>query len=410
MGLVEEISRDNTALGRLAQQSSTLEPMRSRRKRPILDAVRTNASNVFAGLQKALQNSCQSVHTASLYISSVGQQCQNHNHALKGSGGSEAYRIVLQHTSLTGHTLPWLCKETEIRLSDLQIETSGTKTTKFIAKSRVRFVDPASVPLTTTATCLSNSPQPSAVIPDIKDLCGSILGFQSRECGVCLGYLADTPKSVRLGLFRPQAPIIDSDSFSMLSLGDMLKEKHGVRSLSVASRRRLAASLALGLLRLHNTPWLSKQWGHKEITFFSNSGRILTEHAFLTTSVTSQGAPCDPIAYFTPSAAITNESLFVLGIILIELCLHQAFENLLSPAELNPDGTKHAASEYLAALRLLDKVDEEASWRYGDAIRHCINCPFNQGAASLDNKVFREAVYDNVVAVLEEEASQFSRP
>jgi hypothetical protein len=406
MGLVEEISRDNTALGRLAQQSSTLEPMRSRRKRPILGAVRTNASNVFASLQKALQNSCQSAHTASLYINSADQQCQGHNDATKGN----TYRIVLQHTSLTGHILPWLCKETEIRFSDLQIETSSTQVTKVAAKSRVRFADPASLPLTTIPTSLPSAPQSSVIIPDIKDLCGSILSFQTKECGVCLGYLADTPKSIRLGLFRPPAPIVDNDSFVMLSLGEMLKSKNGSRPMSVASRRRLAASLALGLLRLYNTPWLSKQWGHKEITFFSNGSHVLTEHAFLTTDMTSQGSPGNPATYFTPSAAIVNESLFALGIILIELCLHQAFENLLSPAELNPDGTKHAASEYLAALRLLDRIDEEASWRYGDAIRHCINCPFNQGAASLDNKVFREAVYDNVVAVLEEEASQFSRP
>jgi hypothetical protein len=410
MGLVEEISRDNTALGRLAQQSSILEPMRSRRKRPILDAVRTNASNVFASLQKALQSSCQSAHTASLYINSADQHCQNHEHASNGSGGSEAYRIVLQHTSLSGHTLPWLCKETEIRLSNLQIETSSTQLTASIAKSRVRFADPASLPLVTIPVSLTSAQQPSVIVPEIRDLCGSILSFQGRECDLCLGYLADTPKSIRLGLFRPQAPIIDNDSFSMLSLGDMLKRKSGNRPMSVASRRRLAASLALGLLRLHNTPWLSKQWGHKEINFFSNSGHVLTEHAFLTTSITPHGTLRGPGAYFTPSAAIMNESLFALGIILIELCLHQAFENLLSPAELNPDGTKHAASEYLAALRLLDRVDEGASWRYGDAIRHCINCPFNQGAASLDNKVFREAVYDNVVAVLEEEASQFSRP
>jgi hypothetical protein len=406
MGLVEEISRDNTALGRLAQQSSTLEPMRSRRKRPILDALRTNASNVFASLQRALQISCQSAHTASLYINSADQQCQGHIHATKGN----IYRIVLQHTSLTGHTLPWLCKETEIRSSDLQIETSSTQLTKVAAKSRVRFADPGSLPLTTIPTSLPSAPQSSVIIPDIKDLCGSILSFQTKECGVCLGYLADTPKSIRLGLFRPQAPIIDNDSFVMLSLGEMLKSKNGGRPMSVASRRRLAASLALGLLGLHNTPWLSKQWGHKEITFFSNGSHVLTEHAFLTTNMTSQGTPRKPATYFTPSAAIMNESLFALGIILIELCLHQAFENLLSPAELNPDGTKHAASEYLAALRLLDRIDEEASWRYGDAIRHCINCPFNQGAASLDNKVFREAVYDNVVVVLEEEASQFSRP
>jgi hypothetical protein len=80
------------------------------------------------------------------------------------------------------------------------------------------------------------------------------------------------------------------------------------------------------------------------------------------------------------------------------------------PADLNADGTKHATTEYCAALRLLDTITGEASLEYVEVTRQCIECHFNQGAASLDNDVFREAVYDNVVMVLEEEASRFARP
>ena len=116
------------------------------------------------------------------------------------------------------------------------------------------------------------------------------------------------------------------------------------------------------------------------------------------------------MVYFTPSAAIRNESLFALGILLIELCLHRTFEDLLLPADLNTDGTKHATTEYCAALRLLDTITGEASLEYVEVTRLCIECHFNQGAASLDNDVFREAVYDSVVTVLEEEASRFARP
>jgi hypothetical protein len=161
---------------------------------------------------------------------------------------------------------------------------------------------------------------------------------------------------------------------------------------------------------VHDTPWLSKQWGHNEITFFCNSGRILAEHPFVSTSLGTQSASADPITYFTKSPAIANESMFALGILLIELCLHQSLEEMLLPADLNPDGTKHAASEFLAALRLLNIIDEEASSRYGNAIRHCIQYPMNQGIASLDDDAFKQALYDNVVAALEEEASQYSRP
>jgi hypothetical protein len=225
-----------------------------------------------------------------------------------------------------------------------------------------------------------------------------------------LGYLANTLPRTRLGLFRPQTPILNKDSFNMLSLGDILDKKQGAPRLSVASRQRLAASLAIGLLRLHGTPWLDKQWGRREITFFSNGGRVLVEHPFLSTKLDASSTHPSPGIYFTPSAAIRNESLFALGIILIELCLHRPFEDLLLPADLNADGTKHATTEYCAALRLLDTITGEASLEYVEVTRQCIECHFNQGAASLDNEIFRDAVYDNVVTVLEEEASRFARP
>jgi hypothetical protein len=180
--------------------------------------------------------------------------------------------------------------------------------------------------------------------------------------------------------------------------------------LSFANRLRLAASLALGLICLHDTPWLAGQWGHKEINFFCKGGHILTEHPFVSASLGTRGISVNPTAYFKKTSAITNEGMFALGILLIELCLHRSFEDLLSPAELNPDGTKHEQSVHFAALRLLSTVDEEASCLYGDAIRHCIQSPINQRITSLDNDAFRESVYVNVVAALEGMARHFPPP
>jgi hypothetical protein len=415
MDLVDEISKDNTALSRLVQQSSTLEPTRSSRKRLSTHNVRANASSMFTGLQKAIHSSCKSAHTASLYVKAMDKKTRVQEPTEEYTGG-ETFRVVLHHTTTAGEIIPWLCKETEIRL---RLNTVAVEDTikapispRKAAKSKVRFVDETLLPTDISSVKMLSSPQITAMTPEIRDLCGSIVSLQARDCGICLGYLADAQKLLQFGVFRPEAPIVDTDSFSMLSLGDILRNRANVdgRRLSVANRRRLAASLALGLIYLHDTPWLSKQWGHNEITFFCNSGRILAEHPFVSTSLGTQSASADPITYFTKSPAIANESMFALGILLIELCLHQSLEEMLLPADLNPDGTKHAASEFLAALRLLNIIDEEASSRYGNAIRHCIQYPMNQGIASLDDDAFKQALYDNVVAALEEEASQYSRP
>jgi hypothetical protein len=412
MDLVDEISKDNTALSRLAQQSSTLELTRSRRKRPSTNSIRATASSMFASLQKAIHSSCKSAHTASLYVKAMGKNAQVNERPEEYAGG-EAFRIVLHHTTTAaGKASSWLYKETEIRLKSVTVGDTGTKaplSTKKAARSKVRFVDDGSPPTQTKPVSLLDNPQPAAMVSEIRDLCDSILSIQASDCGVCQGYLVDAPKLLQFGIFRPKTPIVDTDSLDMLSLGEILSSKTNGRRLSVASRRRLAASLALGLLCLHDTPWLASHWGHKEITFFCKGGNVLDEHPFVSTSLGTQITGSDKVPYFTKSAAIANESMFALGILLIELCLHQSLEELLSPAELNPDGTKHAASEYLAALRLIDIIDDKASWKYGDAIRHCIQRPVNQGIASLDNESFREAMYDNVVAVLEEEASRFSR-
>lgn len=376
-----------------------------------MDLVRTNATNVFASLQKALLFSCQSSHMASLYINHKSQQ--RHDPKSAEENESENFRIVLQHTPTAGHPVQWHCNETEIRLSGVTPQSSGAKLTKTVVLSRVRFADPndkaVKCPTNSSGTA-SNTLNPAVIVPDIQDLCGNIVSLQSRECGVCLGYLANALPSTRLGLFRPQIPIVNQDSFGTMSLRDILGRKQGAPHLSVANRQRLAASLAIVLLRLHGTPWLDKQWGHREITFFSNGGRVLVEHPFLSTKLDTPSTNRSPAVYFTSSAAIRNESLFALGILLIELCLHRPFEDLLLPADLNADGTKHATTEYCAALRLLDTITGEASLEYVEVTRQCIECHFNQGAASLDNEIFREAVYDNVVTVLEEEASRFARP
>jgi hypothetical protein len=343
---------------------------------------------------------------ASLYIEPRAQQY--HGDEFPEDTKSDIFRVVLQHTSKAGLALPWLCKETEIRSSAPPPKVPRTDLTSTVGKSKVRFADSTSILSKPSTSNESNVEGSTVVIPEIHDLCGTIVSLQGREQGGCLGYLKVNPPSVRLGLFRPRVPIVDKDSFDMVSLHDLLIQKHNSSSLSLANRQRLAAALALGLLHFYDTPWLTKQWGHREITFFSNGGHILVEHPFISTPLDSKSIRCSPVTYFAPSAAIRNESLFALGIVLIELCLHRSFDELLLPVDLNIDGTKHATTEYRAALRLLETLPGEASVEYVGVTRQCIECQFNQGPASLDNNIFREAVYDNVVAVLQDEASRFA--
>jgi hypothetical protein len=78
---------------------------------------------------------------------------------------------------------------------------------------------------------------------------------------------------------------------------------------------------------------------------------------------------------------IRNTTLFALGIVLLELCLGQTLESMT-----------------------------EAGNRYGDVARRCIYCEFDSRDTNLNNERFREAVYQGVVAPLEDIFNDFDQP
>lgn len=82
------------------------------------------------------------------------------------------------------------------------------------------------------------------------------------------GYLANSLTSMRNALHRTYIPMLDKESFAACSLNKMFE----TRMLSVASRRKLAADLALRMLRFHGTGWLPTQWGRREIRLLSTNG------------------------------------------------------------------------------------------------------------------------------------------
>lgn len=194
----------------------------------------------------------------------------------------------------------------------------------------------------------------------------------------------------------------------MVSLADLLTTRKHNAPLSGGDSRRLAAALAFGMLRLHDTPWLKNQWSHTDITFFEKNGAILTAHPFISTDMHAQPSIQQQVTSHSANPMIRNETVFALGVLLIELCMETSFHELQKNAgDLNPDGSKHLASDIVTANRMLDQVYSKFGARYGDAVRRCILCEFDQRKTSLEDEAFRRAVYDNVVAVLDEEVRQF---
>ena len=321
-----------------------------------------------------------------------------------------AFRVILHHEFQTLPQLPtqWIVEEAEVRMLDAMVsnkpaapQCSPQTTAK--GKKAVRWQNPQmSVPAVAASTT-SNATQ-QQTLDEIKDLCESIQRLRASECGICLGYLQDQVNAHRHGLYWPEKPLVDRNALISVSLGSILSSSDPQASrLSVADSRRLALSLSLGVLRLHDTPWLARQWSRDDITLFKQNNFILAKHPFVSTNLqaASQVRPC------RASPTIRNETLFALGVVLIELCLRKSFDDLHVAEDLNSDGTKHAASDFLAADRLLDDVYDQAGKRYGDAVRRCVRCEFDERSTSLEDNSFRRAVYETVIAVLEEDVKQF---
>ena len=414
MDLIEEITRDNTALAKLTEQSSALATSRTSRKRlPNFQKIRTCASSMYLTLQKGLGGSCSGSHKASLYMKPI----ENENDRARSLIGSEhdeiSFRVVLHHDIQLQNQATWAIEEAEIRLLDSMIASTSQSVSAMPVqvnapkgKRVLRFQVPNAAPKPATST--PSTPQKD--LEEIIDLCASIQRLRAMQCEMCLGYLLDASNARRHGLFWPRKRLVDNSSFDSFSLGTVLGEgaqQSGVK-LSVADSRRLALSLALGTLRLHDTPWMGKRWDRNDITLLKQNGKILAEHPFVSSNLhATTGSSHKRLSSLTSCAGVRNETLFALGVVLIELCLEKPFDQLYAPEDLGTDGNKHAASDLLTATRLLDEVYDRAGGKYGDAVRRCILCEFDHRKPSLDDDSFCKTVYDNVVVVLEEDVRQF---
>lgn len=104
---------------------------------------------------------------------------------------------------------------------------------------------------------------------------------------------------------------------------------------------------------------------------------------------------------------IRNQTLYSLGVLLIELWYGKTIEDLQAPPDLDRAGTPGVA--WCTAERLVDsELEFEAGKRFSDAVRRCIHCDFDRSDMSLNNENFQQAVFEGVVVPLELTLQQFN--
>ena len=167
------------------------------------------------------------------------------------------------------------------------------------------------------------------------------------------------------------------------------------------------------MLQLHSTPWLDK-WVKQDIVYLPEpeSGAIQSPIRPYISWRISNGRDPEAASPTSPSKVqlarfVRNETLFTLGVVLIEIAYNKPIEDLAEPIDLA--GTPGMAP-YMTAMRLHKQIQGEMGPRYQRAVAGCLFCDF--GAASVDVDLkdveIQRKFLEHVVVPLEESMDFFS--
>jgi hypothetical protein len=396
---MKRVDKDNGILANLTHQSLRLEPARQRRTTrgvPEFDRIRSQAESLYRVLKKNLCCSCNNSHHANLRLEA---RISPDNPDV---GNKLRFRMVFSFdtTDPAGSQVLWKLRETEIETLEIQEQIDAlTKGLPLpspfpspgIKKGVTWAVEPPGTP----------SPPPPYLEPtttQINDLCLAFQDYTGTDG--CLGYILDE-KRMRHHIYPISSPMDQTSRMATSLYTRLTGPRTSVAKLTRKERLQLALTLSASVLQLHKTPWLNERWTINDIQFLSGNPNPYISHTF-------QGnhPEDDTVSDTTKSLPIVrNETLFALGVSLIELCLGSSLASFRTDEDLSPDPQ---LTNFMTARRLISDVYDEGGGRYGDAVRRCVHCEFDQRKASLDIEAFRTCFFQGVVVPLEEDWVDFN--
>lgn len=163
--------------------------------------------------------------------------------------------------------------------------------------------------------------------------------------------------------------------------------------------------VASSLLQLYETPLLLRPKLCEQIALIRSTDGQVIPTLFIQRSlpVSPTGLPGAIPDDATDLISIRNESVFGLGLFLIELCLVETIAKLKKPEDSSIVGMMPQLVECRAAQRLMDDVYQVAGPRFGDAVYQCIHCDFGRRKYDLRDEAFCKAIFKDVVTLLQED-------
>ena len=446
----QKLAKNNTLIQTFVVQNVDIEPIRKRRRGASTDLkrVREQAKSLYVGIRSRW--SCKGCsHLVNIPVDPIWPVDAQHHLETQGADQESTPALefkVIFSMAPANASAKWAYQETRVEIiphegqdhgptpdgQGLAVEASEAAGAKALpARKRDKLISWISGSRSKTPSpdpskqkksikfADETSPQagPSGAIltalrstPTLKDMCAALSNIKpSEQHSVCLGHWK-CEQNMTFLVYPVRAVGAASPSQKLVSLAQALSTTEGSAAalrLSRGDRLQLAHIVASCVLRFSKTPWLADKWTKEDILIAQQESQDLKERVFL-----SKAFPDSPQAQLsgeqTEFPGLRNQTLFMLGIVLIELCLGKPLAALRAPTDpLDGDGKPNVLTDWCTSTRLLPDVAQEAGNRYCDAVRRCIYCDFDQRVTSLDNESFKQAVYNGVVAPLEDILQDF---
>ncbi|KAI1417940.1 hypothetical protein F5Y13DRAFT_150087 [Hypoxylon sp. FL1857] len=180
--------------------------------------------------------------------------------------------------------------------------------------------------------------------------------------------------------------------------------------VSYIQRIKLAIDISSSLLQLSGTPWLPEILTNKDIFFMVRDGIPIYDQAFVAKGplfmAIPQAIPDPPIQ---PQCGVSSQSLFALGIILVELLLLRTLNHVWTPSCNRIKGyvtTANQITDWKAIKDILDQVEVMGGSNYYSAVRRFLFCEFtNLNTPSHNDEVLYKEIYGKTIALLVEDRS-----
>ena len=447
--LLCKIEKHNGNLRELTKDSLELEPLRSSRRKASepFEKIRAYAISLHRALGNGWSCTCNDPHSANLELeirdsnsmpsfhllfpSSASADLVWHETEVRPLGNADQRSrhgdapMADAHGSDVSLSAPVTSKSPHAsRFSHVKLDigipfrkSKHLEPSRKSGKKKVGWADKTHMSEVAIDDCREESQSPAsdpAECPKngIPSLCQALKELQKLDDEtICLGRLHDQDNSLEVNVTR-QPPSVRGTALKSLHdilLEDSRARRAGTRARSSCymtrrQRLKIAVILASSILQLQTTQWIDSDWGREDILFRHGLPEQPYISKVFTRTVSKDGKPTESDEKLSCSP-IRNKSLFKLGVLLLELSYGEPLHSLKS-SEDPPIFT-----EYAIARRLVEELDGDEPSGYVDAARACIFCDFgtNVRGQSLNDQVFRQAVYDNVLVPLEEDWKHWNR-